>query len=116
MDYDKQTVADWPLALSVEQLAKHWQVSGQHIRNMAKRGEVKCFKLGSLTRFRFTDIVAHETQPEPELSAQPPPVSEVARVSPSHRPPTDLVAWAAAQRIKARRAMHSNVRAANPVK
>jgi hypothetical protein len=74
---------------------------------MAKRGQVKHFKVGALTRFKFADILEHEAGPPPEPAApQPAPNTSVAPpISPRasmHQP--NYVALAAAQRVKARRA------------
>lgn len=43
-------------AFSTNSLAKRWNCSGQHIRNMIKRGELSCFHLGNLVRISSWEV------------------------------------------------------------
>lgn len=38
------------------QLAKRWECTDQTIRNMVKRGELYCFKIGTLTRIPAWEV------------------------------------------------------------
>lgn len=43
-------------AFSTETLAARWGCSDQHIRNMIKRGDLACFRIGNLIRIRACEI------------------------------------------------------------
>ncbi|WP_417795876.1 helix-turn-helix domain-containing protein [Terasakiella pusilla] len=43
-----------------KELAKRWQCSEKHIRDLARNGELPCFKVGRMYRFTAHDIEAYE--------------------------------------------------------
>jgi excisionase family DNA binding protein len=46
-----------PKVFTPDTLAKEWSCSGQHIRNLISRGELRAFKLGGkLLRIRAEDV------------------------------------------------------------
>ena len=49
---------DRPLTLA--ELAERWQVSVRTLRDLAVRGQLPCFKVGTQYRFRLHDVEAHE--------------------------------------------------------
>lgn len=48
------------MAYSVETLARRWDCTGAHVRNIIKSGKLKAFKIGKLTRISASQVAAFE--------------------------------------------------------
>ncbi|VVT04753.1 helix-turn-helix domain-containing protein [Rhizobium sp. EC-SD404] len=51
-------------------LAERWQCSPQHIRDLVKRGELPCFRVGRLIRITVETVLAYE-RGQPLVSPRP---------------------------------------------
>ena len=51
-----------PVRMSVQDVADHWRVTDQHVRNLVKAGKLPAIKIGRVTRIRPEDVARFEDE------------------------------------------------------
>ena len=86
-------VHDGVTYVAPEEIAKRWNCSPRHVRNLVSRGELPGRRFGSIVRVRVSDLEQYEQAALVHAAPAPVPKPRAVRTAETSLPALDADAW-----------------------